>query len=51
MRRLWVGSWMMSPEWRLVTRKTKPYLEVWNLYLHPQPHPPERKEGLEMGVK
>lgn len=33
MRPLWVGSWIASA-WGLLSRKTKPSLQAWNLQLH-----------------
>ena len=35
-RQLLVGIWITSA-WRLVTRRTKPWLESWNFRPHPQP--------------
>lgn len=32
LRRFWVGSWK-APEWVLLTRKTKPWLEAWKFQL------------------
>ena len=46
-RWLLVGTWIAS-EWELDTRKTKPWLEVWNFQPPPPPHPWGRREGLEI---
>ena len=34
MRQRWVGSWL-APGWRLVTRKTEPWLVAWSFRSHP----------------
>ena len=47
MRWLLVGTWIAS-EWEMVTRKTKPWLEVWNFQPPSLPHPWGRWEGLEI---
>ena len=38
MRQLW------APRWRVVTRKTKPWLEAWD-FQAPSPQSPEKREG------
>lgn len=46
-RWLLVGTWIAS-EWELDTRKTKPWLEIWNFQPSPLPHPWGRREELEI---